>query len=69
MMIHVKASSLTTFYNLLVKFGELPLELHALKLTIGFQQWLAHVSPSWLVSKATSLSKHLVGHGLTPGTN
>jgi hypothetical protein len=25
----------------------------------GFQQWLAHLSPSWLVSKAISLSRHL----------
>jgi hypothetical protein len=26
---------------------------------MGFQQHLAHLSPSWLVSKATSLSQHL----------
>ena len=26
---------------------------------MGSQQWLAHLSPSWVVSKATSLSRHL----------
>ena len=30
---------------------------------MGFQQWLAHLSPSWLVNKATSLSQHLAEQG------
>lgn len=37
---------------------ELPMELHTLKLTIGFQQGLTHLSPSWLVCKATLFFKH-----------
>ena len=44
-----------TYHILLAEFGELPIELHPLKLIIGFQQHLAHVSPSWLVNKVTSL--------------
>jgi len=58
MMSHVKVCSSTTYHILLAKFGELPIELYTLKLTMGFQQQLAHLSPSWLVSKATSLSQN-----------
>ena len=54
MMSHIKVRSSTTYYILLVEFGELPIELYALKLTL--QQWLAHLSPSRLVSVAASLS-------------
>jgi len=56
MMSHVKVHSSTTYHILLAKFGETPIELQALKLTLGFQKWLAHLSPSWLVNKAPSLS-------------
>ena len=59
MMPHVKAHPLRTYQILLAGFGELPIELHALKLTIFFQQQLAHLSPSWFVNKATSFSEHL----------
>ena len=59
MMSHVKVSVFIGYHILLVEFGELPLELHALKLTIGFQQKLVHLSPSWLVNKVASLSQHL----------
>jgi hypothetical protein len=45
MMFHVKVRSLTTYHILLAEFGERPIELHALKLTICFQQQLAHISP------------------------
>jgi hypothetical protein len=32
-----------------------------LNLAMGYdQQWLAHLHPSWLVSKSNSLSQHLV---------
>ena len=50
MMSHVGVRSLATYHILLVEFGELPIELHALKLTICFQQRLAHIFPL-LVSK------------------
>ena len=43
MMSHVKVCSLTTYHILLVEFGELPMELYALKLTISFQQEVAHL--------------------------
>ena len=33
------------------------------KLIMGFQQQLAHLSPCWLLTKATSLSQHLAEHG------
>ena len=62
MMSHIKMHSSTIYHILLVEFGELLIELHALKLTINFLQQLAQVSPSWLVSKATSLSQHMVEH-------
>ena len=42
MMSHVKMYSSTTFHILLVK---VPIELYTLKLTMGFQQQLAHLSP------------------------
>jgi hypothetical protein len=59
MMSQVKEGSLTTYHLFLTEFGELSIEVYALKLTMGFQQELAHLSPSWLVSIATSLSRHL----------
>ena len=37
-MSHIKVQSMTTYHILLDKFGELSIELHALKLTMGFQQ-------------------------------
>jgi hypothetical protein len=45
MMSHVKVCSPTTYHILLAKFGGIPIELYALNLTMGFQQWLAHQSP------------------------
>jgi hypothetical protein len=33
------------------------------KITIDFQQWLAHLSPSWLVNKVASLSRRMAKHG------
>ena len=50
-MFHVKVCSLTTYHILLAKFEELPIELHALKLSIGFQQQLIPLSPFWLLVK------------------
>ena len=41
MMSQVKVYSLTTIHILLAVFGELPIQLYALKLTMGFQQQLA----------------------------
>ena len=46
-----------------------PIDLDALKLTIGFRQRLAYLSPSWLVNKETSVSRHLAIIDLTNGTN
>jgi hypothetical protein len=37
MMSHIKVCS-TTYHILLAEFGELPIELYTLKLTMGFQQ-------------------------------
>ena len=45
MISHVKVGSMTTYNILLVEFGELPIKLNALKLTVGFQQWFTHLSP------------------------
>ena len=45
MMSHVKVLSLITYHILLAKFGKLPIELYTLKLTMSFQQWLAHLFP------------------------
>ena len=44
------------YHILLAEFGEIPIELHSLKLTIGFQKRFARLSPFWLVGKALSLS-------------
>ena len=33
---HIKVRSLTTYHILLAEFGELPIELHILKVAIGF---------------------------------
>jgi hypothetical protein len=62
-MSHIKVRSSTTYQILLAEFGEIPIELYTLKLIMGFQQQLTHLSPSWLVSKATSLSQHLAEQG------
>ena len=45
MISHVKVRCLTTYHILLAEFEELPINLHALKLAMGFQQRLAHLSP------------------------
>ena len=63
MMSHVKVHSLIIYHILLAKFGELLIQLHAFKLTMGFQQWLTHIPPSWLVNKAPSLSQHIAEQG------
>ena len=48
MMFHVKVCSLTTYHILLADFKELPIELYALKLTMGIQQH-AHLSSFGLI--------------------
>jgi hypothetical protein len=58
MMSHIKVHSSTPYHILLAKFGEPPKGLCALKLVVGFQQWLTHLSLSWLVNQATLLSQH-----------
>ena len=63
MMPHVKVHSLTTYHILLAEFGEFPIKVDTLKLTVGFQRRHAHLPSSWLVSQATSTSRHLVKHG------
>ena len=40
-----KVYFLIAYHILLTGFGGLLIELHALKLTKGFQQWLAHIFP------------------------
>ena len=37
---------LTSYHILLAAFGEFPIKLYALKLALGFQQWLAHQTTS-----------------------
>jgi hypothetical protein len=63
MVFHVKVCFSTCFHILLAALGELSIILYTFKLTMGFQQQLAHLSPSWLVNKATSLFQHLVEQG------
>ena len=46
MISRVKVHSSTNYHILIVEFGELPIELYALKFIMGFQQRLAHLSPS-----------------------
>ena len=53
---HIEVRSSTTYHIMLVEFGELSMELYALKLSISFQQCLAHLSSSCLANQATSLS-------------
>ena len=50
MMSHVKVFSLATYHIWLVECRELPIEIYALILTMGFQQQLVYISPSWLVN-------------------
>ena len=45
MMSHIKVCSSTTFDILLAEFKELPIDLYPLKLTMGYQQRFAHLSP------------------------
>ena len=63
MMSHVKVCSSTTYHVLLAKFKDLHIELYTLKVIMGFQHWLAHLPPSWLVNIATSLSWNLAKQG------
>lgn len=56
MMPHIKECSSIPIHILLIEFGELPMELQTLMLTIGFEQRLVHLCPSWLVNKATLFS-------------
>jgi hypothetical protein len=60
---HVKVCSLTTYHIMLVEFGELPMELYALRLTMSFQQCLAHLPSFCVANQATSLSQHHVEQG------
>jgi hypothetical protein len=50
--VKINVHSSTTYYLLLAEFGELCIDLYALKLTMSFQQWLAHLSPSWLIKES-----------------
>lgn len=49
-MSHVEVHTSTTYHIILVEFGELPIEVYTLKLTMGFQQWLTCLFPYWLLS-------------------
>ena len=59
MVTHIKVHPSTSYHILLVDNEELPVELNALKLTIGFQKWLVHLPSYWLFNQATSLFGHL----------
>ena len=69
MMPHVKVHSLTTYHILLAKFGQLPIELYALKLIMGFQGWLAHLSPLGSSIKQPHSPNTLPNKDLTFDTN
>ena len=56
-MSHVKVCSSTTYPIFIAKFGELPIESYVRRLTMGFQQWLTHLSPSCQVS--TTIIQHM----------
>ena len=56
MMSHIVVHSSIACYILLAEFGELPIELYVVELTMVFQQQFAHLPSSWLVSLATSFS-------------
>ena len=62
LMSHVKVCSLTTSHILLAEFGQPPIELNALELSMGFQR-LVHLPSSWLVNQGASLFQHLAEHG------
>ena len=51
------------------KFGELPVDLYALRLIIGFRQRLTHLPPSQLVTQATHSPNTLPNKNFTPCTN
>lgn len=40
------------------------MELYALELVVGFQQHLAHMLSSWLVSQVSLIYEHLVEQGV-----
>ena len=63
LMSDVKVCYVTTYDILLGEFGELPMKLYALKLTMSFQRQLAHLLSSCLVTQATLLSQHLAEQG------
>jgi hypothetical protein len=59
MMLPIEVHSWQPIKFLLVEFWDVTIQLNALKLTVVLQQWLAHLPSFWLVSQATSLSRHL----------
>ena len=63
MMSHVKINYVAIYHILLAEFGGLPLELFVFMLTMGFQQQLAHLTSSWLVSEIASFSRHMSEQG------
>ena len=58
MMPHIKMRFFTTCHILFLEIGELPIELYTFKLTMGCQQHLVHLFPSWLVYNTTLLFRH-----------
>ena len=40
-----------TYPIFLAKFGDFPMELYVIELTMGLRQWLIKLSPFWLVIK------------------
>ena len=68
MMSHVKVRSSTTYLSMLAKFGEFPMELYALMLTLGFQQQLATYPPLHSLVKQPYFPNILPNKDLTPCT-
>ena len=63
MMSRVKVRSLTNYHVFMAQFREFLIDLYALEYIMGFPQRRALLSPSWLIDKATPLSRHLAKQG------
>ena len=69
MMSHVKVHSSTTYLIMLAGFGEIPMEIYALKPNIGIQQELATYLPLDSSVKQPYFPDTLPNQVLTPGAN
>ena len=59
LMSWIKVRSPTAYRILLINFGEMTMELDALKLSMDYEQRLTNLHLSWVVKQIVSLSQHL----------